>query len=428
MSEGKQKLYSSQMEDKSLIGTVLSIAGNHDSFHTHFYGHHGLENNENITERFEAWKNPVTDLWQVDRVVQIPAKNETDSILNKEKISGSDLCFFDALHMCSAFELEQREKGRLSYSSSNSGDADDIHWTKAAKSAGQAIDIDGQVHPCAYGRILVNGNFTQKENSIAKSSPTPVEQAHHQNQLKKSFAESNALQIIQQSQKSIDVHKNPNANLASNAQIYNNVIVAGDRLMKDYNKAYYADFKPLLAEDMVITSMFAMITLGLASFPVVALQHIIHPTLALGMFTATAVTPIAWLGLNHGIIPHSKMKHSILDFNKAAQNLPNKDDADLCLEFSTAVETGYWLAVAQLNYKNGTNQKAIAKTIEYLDKTIAVKGLSLAEGESLKSTFLKSPRSEDFKDIATKAWTMSTITNDNTEVRGLKQYLELRRG
>lgn len=110
----------------------------------------------------EAWKNPTTNLWRVDRY------DEVDGVGSRQEIAQRSVCFFDALHYCAWFEAAERDFGE---SALPPGSGNAPHYREAARLAN--IPFDGTAQsglpvPAAYGRILVSGLFDEEARAIAR--------------------------------------------------------------------------------------------------------------------------------------------------------------------------------------------------------------------------------------------------------------------
>lgn len=124
--------------------------------------------------RLEATQDEDTGLWQINRFTRIPGLG--DGITRQETEASTGLCFFDALHYCARFQRTEEDLGKQAIPVVGKRWESIPNYKEAAKLAGQAIDADGEVHPCAYGRILTDGFFNDSayaDASLTQDQPLP---------------------------------------------------------------------------------------------------------------------------------------------------------------------------------------------------------------------------------------------------------------
>ena len=165
MAEAPQgKLYS-QLAAEDLASQVLRIPGMHNSFATDFLGHTELGEHPPCV-RLEALRNRETNTWQIVRVT-LPSSDENGPVQREAEVR-SGICFFDALHYCARFQMAEEAFGKRSIVVAGNSPGPITHYRVAAESAGQAIDVDGNVHPCSYGSILTPGLFSREAHAVAE--------------------------------------------------------------------------------------------------------------------------------------------------------------------------------------------------------------------------------------------------------------------
>jgi hypothetical protein len=150
----KEDVFFSQRVDEALKDTVRRIQGKHDRFGTGWMAYAGADGAEPLSERVEAWQDPATKLWKIERFSHIPG-----GVTKQETVARQGLAFFDALHYCARWQKTEEEKGRQAISVAGKRWEKIPHFRMAAEAAGQAIDEDGEVHPCAFGRVLTDQGF-----------------------------------------------------------------------------------------------------------------------------------------------------------------------------------------------------------------------------------------------------------------------------
>jgi|GEM_PF-3638162 len=120
----------------------------------------------------QAWKNPQTKLWTVNRLERLVVADksaEKKSAIQTQSRMLSAVCFFDALHACGRYMADEKQWGAVEAPWADSeGDAAD--FKDVARKTGQPIDLDGLVHPAAYGEILTEGNFDEGACLVSSST------------------------------------------------------------------------------------------------------------------------------------------------------------------------------------------------------------------------------------------------------------------
>jgi hypothetical protein len=118
----------------------------------------------------EAWCNPLTGLWTVEEHRKDYAAEEENGVVPShvtQQVLLENVCFFDALYACAAFEVTEQRFGGQFIAPKEDGAP---HFRVAAAVEGIPFDTAGLPHPAAFGRILTPGTFTEDQRRIAQAN------------------------------------------------------------------------------------------------------------------------------------------------------------------------------------------------------------------------------------------------------------------
>ncbi len=140
--------------------TVLAITDQgHDVFRTGAFTH---DENGVLPQWLEAWKNPDTKLWTVERYTRL----EGSLFMKDPQPVLRSACFFDAVHYCARFETSERKMGGQEVAFPQEEGA--AHFRDAGESAGIPFDHEGMPLVAARGLILTGGIFDSRAREVAR--------------------------------------------------------------------------------------------------------------------------------------------------------------------------------------------------------------------------------------------------------------------
>lgn len=120
------------------------------------------EESENAGRWIEAWKDPRTSLWTVER--HRCAVSAAGGDVRSQETVLKNVSFFDAAGCCAQFEARESGDGARRAVRAVPGLA---HFRDAAEAALIPFDTDGMPHPAAFGRILTGGEFDACARDLA---------------------------------------------------------------------------------------------------------------------------------------------------------------------------------------------------------------------------------------------------------------------
>lgn len=360
-------LYSQQV-DTDLAAIVLRIEGKDDSFGTDFLGTPGEKSPACV--RLEAWKNPLNNLWQVDRYSRVPG---TDFV-KKEIELNPGLCFFDALHYCARFQRVEEELGKRPV---HEDWQDEItSYRTAAENAGQVIDQNGDVHPCAFGRVLTEGFFDKntltfarktKDEAITKAAPSVMLSTVLMDDLfKNNFAPNEKHDLTEFSIKKRELANDLHTAMSAGDNLLE---VMSDAVKNHYQNGYKRAFDdpfPMIAK-----------TFSFIAEPVTGGFHFVkHLRGKTDRYSATR--------------PYDVAKTA---FQRAAMNLPDCLEKSIAQDFLHAANFAFHLEHAAAVYDLCAQEKkpgsAIQAGLPYVEEAAKVKGLNDTETSRLKAEYLQ---------------------------------------
>lgn len=365
-----------------LAPVIRGITSKHDSITTDFFAGKPNENGLAPLTALKAWENPATKSWQIEQWTFLPpgyiAPGAKESY-RKETLARLGACFFDALHECSAFQVGQEQAGAVKTPAPDAEWQEITHWRKAADDAFQACEQQGLVHPCANGQILTasTGFFDQAAFRLAaKSAPMNIENIIVPASALLTRAAANESECT-----AIATQTNDKSKIFA---AYAAVIEAGNELKKATSKMFEnkIDHKLLRVDKAKdITDAFVILALS----PVASLAYIVG---------------------DPGLFPGRAFNKRMAAFNKAAAALPDKEDRDLCAVFAENAAYAFWMQSAKDEYALCfESAKSVERSLPYLEKAAAVKGLGGSDLETLKTAFLKDGyKNESFSYLIRNTW------------------------
>lgn len=120
------------------------------------------EERGNAGRWIEAWKDPRTSLWTVERH-RCEVSAAGDDVCSQDAVL-KNVSFFDAVGYCAQFESQGSGDGAWRAVHSV---PDLAHFRAAAEAAFIPFDTEGQPHPAAFGRILTDGEFDSHARALA---------------------------------------------------------------------------------------------------------------------------------------------------------------------------------------------------------------------------------------------------------------------
>ena len=385
-----------------------------------------------MATRLEAWKNPKTKMWQVDRITYVSMGKDVDALIKKETIIRPGLCFFDALHFCSTFEYTEEAMGKQEITLMRGhslivGNCSEniIHWRQVAKDSGQAIDAEGIVQPCAYGRILVDGTFTEKEIFTATQSSSPT--STDSSRVSVGIADQMLTQVLSRGAPQIaqsDLLTNVKNRMAEVAK-YDEVIEAGASIISTFNKiagngfigAYNSRERGREYKDGKLVKN--ILTEGQ--------KNKIKAVCSFGLLPLTR-----YLDSNLDFFPDSVLENVCYDFNKVASKLANEDDKKLCAEFTKNVMFAFYMSRA-LSLYNNRDKEGVDTGIKDVEKAGKIMSLSDIDLERLKAEYIDGRLEyRDFQRIPRLGWDEygredSRRESENNPITPLSNHLRQRR-
>ncbi len=405
LETGKTALLSDSM-DAQLAAVMRRIESKHDSFTTDFIGTINDDGTPAMAVRLEGWRIPETKSWGVNRYTYVPA---LDAVRQDEE-TRTGLCFIDALAICARFqstELALNPDRQIVHIPGKNWE-NHVHFTKAAEDAGQVIDNNGILKPCAFGRVLAPGLYDQKMLDIAAGTKgmaleaLPAGGSHIAGKmlaphLSSSLPGGLAPDLYDRSVNKIDMIKK-----------FKTVKNSADSLIGKFEDDVRNRFMHILGRDMDYTFILA--------FSAVA---------TLGIWPACSVA-------RGGIWSTSKRSFRILKeaFVKAANELPECREKTLSIDFARAAEGAYWLERAALKFDraNAINEATglLAKGLPDVRRAATAMNLGTIDAERLESEYLagKLTRGEYFRSVER----LYKEGDKSSMPTGLKNILETRIG
>lgn len=335
----------------------------------------------------QAWKNPETNLWAVDRHERLAV---TDSEGRRESADGrkqsrmmSAACFFDALHACSQYAHDEKKWGGAVEVLLPEEDASGVpDYRDAAKAALQPVDKDGTAHPAAFGNILTPGDFGEEQFVLAAKTagreldpvPAPAIQQHFLDGL---MGTKEAPQI---DERAMIAHGAERSRLI---RIFNELTSSAKETVQAIETVKENEFKP--------ESWLRKNTLPYSGYD----AHI-HNTsrLAWGVVLTAGLKPVigylrgtSWYTMNRFV------QKSFRKFENLMEQLPDSvPEKKLCIEFARAARATYRLEHAAMIHRKmkegNASQHEFEKGLRLIDKAAEEGGLPPGDAAKLKSDYL----------------------------------------
>lgn len=175
------RFFSDRVEDAALREKVRAIGVEAPVFATDILGdpNPSFEDGMAVSCRIQATKTG-KDCWQIHKILYLDLPpgsrfselNET----GQPVLIGAAKSDFDALQFCVAFQEMAKRDGKKIMEDKNRAMGRFTHWRMAAAEAGQPVDIDGALIPCALGVPVLpsdsNRRFDKEQLLImAKTAP-----------------------------------------------------------------------------------------------------------------------------------------------------------------------------------------------------------------------------------------------------------------
>ncbi len=257
----KFPLYSDDGIGGPLAQVVKRIAGRHDGFVTDYIGTAGENGAPALAVRLQAWRLPDTDSWSVKRLTYVPSLKA----VRQSDEARPGLCFMDALALCIRFqktELDMHEDRRI-VAVDDGRPGEFVHFTEAAKAAGQVIDREGKLHPCVDGHILTEGLFDQDMLEIAATTrgiallPAMRADQFITGQILKPYLSGPEWPFYNEP----DDFTRTISNYKLSEQ-FDKVVTAGNDMMEELRLSVNADFKAPRARTPGLAAFYTAATLG----------------------------------------------------------------------------------------------------------------------------------------------------------------------
>ena len=388
MAATKQNALYSQLVSAELAGKVLRIPGKHDAFATDFLGY--AEQGEHpACVRLEAVQDFETKTWQIDRLTLL-SSDENGAIKREAEVNGG-LCFFDALHYCARFQMSEEAFGKQAIPVEDGSFGEMAHYKIAAASAGQAIDADGNVHPCAYGRPLTEGLFNRAAYAVALqtkdidlSQMPKVQQTDFVAQINRGLLNRSVSEEPQQALITRTQDKN------TQIKTIEGILEAGEGFLKMLEKVIKLKFVSKyrggkLHGASYYWSIFAddddMNLFG------GAVHAYGSSVLTLGLLPA-----YRYLSGNRKYAPVRAVKSELAKFNRQVARLPDIEVKTLCMEFSKAATYSIEMeraAAASFIFTKTNSSSVLNEGLRLIEKAGALIDLGEADTNRIKALYLK---------------------------------------
>jgi hypothetical protein len=355
--------------DERLKKTVSGIAAQHDGFATDLIGLKGDEGHIIMGIYLAAWQDASTKLWGIDRYTYVPA---LDTIEKKvEAMPG--LCFFDALYHCARFQATELSMNGKTIIGDVSDYTDAVHFSIAADKAGQVIDQDGKVHPCAFGRILTEGSFTRDQIQCARI--TKKAEMVIVNQPGRPLVRDLLDSLLTSQKENTAGNTDLIVGYDNRRTLANNFRQArknGDILLQRIGTCIEHEFKAgsKYTSDSDCPKWFkTVITLGIN--PVIQFSQ--------GNPDYNLVTAF---------------KFASYRFKKSVEALPDCQEKELVREFAHAANAAFWLERAARVYQNNhakldKSSRPIRNATRFIDSAGSIMGLEAVDISRLKAEYLE---------------------------------------
>ena len=403
----KEDVFFSQRVDDALKDTVRRIQGKHDHFGTDWMAYASADGAEPVSERVEAWKHPATGLWKIEHFTHMPG-----GAIQQETVARQGLCFFDALHYCARWQKTEEEKSRQAVGVPGERWESVPHFRKAAEAAGQAIDEDGEAHPCAFGRVLSDrGWFSEKALTVAlktkKEELGSLPEVNFVDSMVGDLLASRAPaaadedELITRSIQKRDVINQFRA-----------VIDAGDALVNNLSHAVNIEFKSDFQRGSALTEdfqpdqskeYFQGSNRSTEDVPRKAKARL-KTVLTLGLVPA-----IGYATGNQRYSVNRSFMRLRNEFQMAAEGLPDCAERTTALEFAKATEFAFWMERAALIYNDCQERQRrpedTKEGVPYIEKAATAVSLGSLEANGLKSEYLAGGvKCEAFKNKIRGTW------------------------
>lgn len=360
----EKSLIFSQTLDAHTADIVRRIQGKHNRFATPFIGMTANDGTPLPSVRLEAWQNPETKLWQIDRFTRLP----TDGVVKQEIEARPGLCFFDALYHLSRFQATGLEAGNAQIIP-----VEGERWRKtasyeeAAKAAGQIIDAkDGLARPCAYGRVLTGGFVADSDWEILSDDSALLASSAAGNEfLTRSVLDGifTAVTPVEGTEEEWVAEANRKRDVINRFKLVGEL---GDALVKRLKKTVAVEFKTNFEDDGA------------------------KKAFAKSLFTVGIIPAV---GYARGDIRYNiegaffNLKDKFLE---AAKAMPSCRERDLCESFARSAETAFWLerATRVIEDCRKRDKMDMAPGLPYIERAAAAEGLGVVDASRLKEEYL----------------------------------------
>jgi hypothetical protein len=427
----KEDVFFSQRVDEALRDTVRRIQGKHDHFGTDWMAYPGADA-EPVSERVEAWKHPATGLWKIDHFTHMPG-----GASQQETVARQGLCFFDALHYCARWQKTEEEKSRHAVGVAGARWESVPHYRKAAEAAGQAIDEDGEAHPCAFGQVLSDrGWFSEK--ALADALKTKKEKLGSLPDV--NFVDSMVGDLLASRTPAAGDENEWIARSVQKRDVINQfraVIDAGDAMVNNLSHAVNIEFKSDFQRKHAVTKDFD------PDSSKKAFQNSNNSTEDIQRNTKACLKTVLTLGLAPAIgYATGNQRYSVNrsfmrlrnEFQRAAEGLPDCAEKTTALEFAKATEFAFWMERAAVIYNDCQERQRkpedTREGVPFVEKAAAAMSLGSLEANGLKGEYLAgSVQCEVFKNKIRDKWKdkqggYDYKTSDYTKTSGLRGKLE----
>lgn len=169
----KIALYSEMPGNEDLRDDLKAIKGARESFATDFLAD---PERPGVSIRHQAEYDRDKDIWNLVAVLRIGKEAGLEPGVRRETLAKTS-SFFNTLHWCSALQAAMEKGADQSIAATPEESKEDWqdfkHWRVVAEEAGQACDMSGVVHPCANGKPLTDGHFSEAQLAIARKTKPP---------------------------------------------------------------------------------------------------------------------------------------------------------------------------------------------------------------------------------------------------------------
>ncbi len=356
-----------QRLDTGIAPIARRIKGAHDRFTTDLIGVPGEDGTPSLAVRMAAWKAPDTDLWAVDRFTYVPSIRA----VRQDVEAQPGLYFIDALALCAEFQAAELagHENRQIVEIAGMDEPKAVHFREAAIAAGQLIEPDGTVRPCALGRVLTGGLLnaealkiaaTTEHRVLAKAEPQP---ALLTSRILVPSVVSGAPSSI--TAQSLTTRSQDDFRLS---QQFDKVSAAGCKLIANLHARVRDDF--CMREDPTETVLMGLIgVMSLGTWPVYSVIS--------GGYWSSATR-------SFGVLKNK--------FVREAKRLPECRERALALDFARAVESAYWVECAAMEFENAADHGNPASWIElgrkHVRKSAEILGWSKVDTDRLEEDYM----------------------------------------